>query len=41
MVTLSEASNTLLLRSQNGGLRWYVVSMVASAVLLIALGGLL
>jgi NADH-quinone oxidoreductase subunit L len=41
MVTLSEASNTLLLRSQNGRLRWYVVSMVASAVLLIALGGLL
>lgn len=41
LVTLSEAGNSLLTRSQSGSLRWYILSVVGGTVLLITLGGVL
>ena len=41
LVTLSEAGNLLLTRSQSGSLRWYILSVVGGTVLLITLGGVL
>ena len=41
LVALSEAGNTLLVRSQSGSLRWYILSVVFGTVLLLTLGGVL
>ena len=41
LVTLSEAGNSILTRSQSGSLRWYILSVVGGTVLLITLGGVL
>lgn len=38
LVALSEAGNTLLVRSQSGSLRWYILSVVFGTVLLLTLG---
>jgi NADH-quinone oxidoreductase subunit L len=41
LVTLSTTANSLIVRTQNGQLRWYTASVVAGLVIIIAIGVLL